>query len=100
MATVNPWARFRALLPTQVRYRAEVISIDTVRGTSYVELSTGDRITVSGTAVSRRRLSGDGHCGRGDHRHATQPAVQPGRGGGLSRFECCLTRLINLRHLD
>ena len=51
MATVNPWARFRALLPTQVRYRAEVISIDTVRGTSYVELSTGDRITVSGTSA-------------------------------------------------
>ena len=52
MATVNPWARFRALLPTQVRYRAEVISIDTVRGTSYVELSTGDRITVSGTSAA------------------------------------------------
>ena len=51
MATVNPWARFRALLPTQVRFRAEVISIDTVRGTSYVELSTGDRITVSGTSA-------------------------------------------------
>ena len=52
MATVNPWARFRALLPTQVRFRAEVISIDTVRGTSYVELSTGDRITVSGTSAA------------------------------------------------
>ena len=52
MATVNPWARFRALLPTQVRYRAEVISIHTVRGTSYVELSTGDRITVSGTSAA------------------------------------------------
>ena len=52
MATVNPWARFRALLPTQVRYRAEVISIDTVRGTSYVELSTGDRTTVSGTPAA------------------------------------------------
>ena len=52
MATVKPWARFRALLPTQVRYRAEVISIDTVRGTSYVELSTGDRITVSGTSAA------------------------------------------------
>ena len=52
MATVNPWARFRALLPTQVRYRAEVISIDTVRGTSYVELSPGDRITVSGTSAA------------------------------------------------
>ncbi len=52
MATVNPWARFRALLPAQVRYRAEVISIDTVRGTSYVELSTGDRITVSGTSAA------------------------------------------------
>ena len=51
MATVNPWARFRALLPTQVRFRAEVISIDTVRGTSYVELSTGDRISVSGTSA-------------------------------------------------
>ena len=52
MATVNPWARFRALLPTQVRFRAEVISIDTVRGTSYVELSTGARITVSGTSAA------------------------------------------------
>ena len=52
MATVNPWARFRALLPTQMRFRAEVISIDTVRGTSYVELSTGDRITVSGTSAA------------------------------------------------
>ena len=52
MATVNPWGRFRALLPTQVRYRAEVISIDTVRGTSYIELSSGDRITVSGTSAA------------------------------------------------
>ena len=52
MATVNPWARFRALLPSQVRYRATVVSVDTVRGTSYVELSSGDRITVTGTSAA------------------------------------------------
>lgn len=52
MATVNPWSRFRALLPSQVRYRAEVVSVDTVRGTSYVELSSGDRITVTGTSAA------------------------------------------------
>lgn len=52
MATVNPWARFRDLLPTPVRYRAEVISVDTVRGTTYVALSTGQRITVTGTSAS------------------------------------------------
>ena len=52
MATVNPWARFRALLPSQVRYRAEVISVDTVRGTSYIELSYGQRVTVTGTSAT------------------------------------------------
>lgn len=52
MATVNPWARFRALLPSQVRYRATVVSVDMVRGTSYVELSSRDRITVSGTSAA------------------------------------------------
>jgi hypothetical protein len=52
MATVNPWSRFRALLPSQVRYRAEVISVDTVRGTSYIELSSGQRITVTGTSAA------------------------------------------------
>ena len=52
MATVNPWARFRALLPAVVRFRAEVISVDSVRGTSFVELSNGQRITVTGTSAS------------------------------------------------
>ena len=52
MATVNPWARFKALLPASVRYRATVVSVDTVRGTSYVELSSGDRITVAGTSAA------------------------------------------------
>ena len=52
MATVNPWARFKALLPASVRYRATVVSVDTVRGTSYVEVSSGDRITVSGTSAA------------------------------------------------
>ena len=52
MATVNPWARFKALLPASVRYRATVVSVDTVRGTSYVELSSGDRITVAGKSAA------------------------------------------------
>lgn len=52
MATVNPWSRFRALLPVPVRYRAEVISVDVVRGTSYVALSNGQHITVTGTSAS------------------------------------------------
>ena len=52
MATVNPWARFQALLPESVRYRAQVISVDSVRGTSFVELSNGQRITVTGTSAT------------------------------------------------
>lgn len=50
MATANPWARFRALLPQQVRYRATIVSVDAVRGTSLVRLSSGDKISVLGAS--------------------------------------------------
>lgn len=48
MATANPWSRFRALLPQQVRYRATIISVDSVRGTSMVRTGSGDQIAVLG----------------------------------------------------
>ena len=51
MATVNPWAKFKAMMPATVRYRAEVLSIDTVRGTSLVRTTAGDQLSVTGTTA-------------------------------------------------
>lgn len=52
MATTNPWKRMQQILQQTVRYRAEVVSVDEIRGTSYVELSSGTRINVTGTSAS------------------------------------------------
>jgi len=49
MSTVNPWLRFKKLMPSARRYRATIITVDTTRGTCYVELNGGDRVRVMGT---------------------------------------------------
>lgn len=51
MATVNPWLRFKALLPGGQRVVGEVISVSTAAGTSIVELRNGVRISVQGVSV-------------------------------------------------
>lgn len=51
MATVNPWVRFRNLLPGGSRTVGEVISISTATGTSIVELRNGVQIAARGTDV-------------------------------------------------
>lgn len=51
MATANPWCRFQALLSKPVRYRATVVSVNEVIGSSLVVLSSGDQVTVLGTSA-------------------------------------------------
>ena len=51
MATVNPWVRFRNLLPGGSRAVGEVISISNATGTSIVELRNGVQIAARGTDV-------------------------------------------------
>lgn len=62
MATINPWKRFTGLLPGGVRTVATVLSIDTTRGISRVELRTGVQISVRGVdvAVSSKAYIADG----------------------------------------
>lgn len=52
MATVNPWRRFIGLLPGGHKTVAEVLSVDTVSGTSRVQLRTGAELVVAGTSVA------------------------------------------------
>lgn len=52
MATVNPWVRFRNLLPGGSRTVGEVISISTATGTSIVELRNGIQISARGVDVA------------------------------------------------
>lgn len=52
MATVNPWAKFQALLGQTQRYRATVVSVNTTRGISTVQLSSGDTLQVQGTSAT------------------------------------------------
>lgn len=52
MATTNPWKRFVGLLPGGIRTVATVVSVNTTTGMSEVELRTGARVTVRGTAVA------------------------------------------------
>lgn len=52
MATVNPWVRFRNLLPGGSRSVGEVISISTATGTSIVELRNGVQISAPGVDVA------------------------------------------------
>ena len=52
MATVNPWVRFKQLLPSGQRTVGEVLSISTATGTSLVELRGGIEIRVQGTDVA------------------------------------------------
>lgn len=51
MATVNPWRKFISLLPGGIRTVAEVITVDSITGTSLVELRTGTRTVARGTSV-------------------------------------------------
>lgn len=51
MATVNPWKRFVGLLPGGIRAVAEVVSIDSLAGTSVVEFRNGAQSTVRGADV-------------------------------------------------
>ena len=52
MATVNPWTRFKALLPGGSRSVGEVISISTATSTSIVELRNGVQISARGVDVA------------------------------------------------
>ena len=52
MATVNPWRRFIGLLPGGHKTVAEVLYVDTIAGTSRVQLRTGAELVVAGTSVS------------------------------------------------
>ena len=52
MATVNPWVRFRSLLPGSSRSVGEVISISTTTGTSIIELRNGVQISARGVDVA------------------------------------------------
>jgi hypothetical protein len=52
MATVNPWLKFRGLLPGPVRVIATVQSVDPALGRSTVQLRTGEQLSVLGTNVS------------------------------------------------
>jgi hypothetical protein len=52
MATVNPWKKFIGLLPGGVRSVGEVISINTITGTSIVELRNGGQISARGVGVA------------------------------------------------
>ena len=51
MATVNIWKRFVGLIPDGIRTVATVRSVNTLGGTSTVELRTGTYMTVRGTDV-------------------------------------------------
>lgn len=52
MATVNPWKRFIGLLPSSAKTVGEVLSVDTISGTSRVRLRTGADLVVAGTSVA------------------------------------------------
>ena len=56
MASNNPWVRFKKLLPTVSRYRATIISIDSVRGTCLVELNGGEHLRVTGSGYQAGQI--------------------------------------------
>lgn len=56
MATVNPWMRFKKLLPAVARYRATIISVDSTRGTCLVELNGGEHLRVFGTGYQAGQI--------------------------------------------
>jgi hypothetical protein len=51
MAMVNPWLKFKNLLPDTAK---QIVTVQTVNtdGTSIVQLRSGDLITVSGNSIS------------------------------------------------
>lgn len=51
MASNNPWKKFEAMLPSTVRVRGRVLSVDTLRGTSLIEQVGGARLKVNGTGI-------------------------------------------------
>lgn len=55
MASNNPWKKFEAMLPSTVRVRGRVLSVDTLRGTSLIEQVGGGRLKVNGTGVPAGR---------------------------------------------
>lgn len=60
--TINPWQKFRGLIPDGARTYGTVASVDTGSNTSVVTLQSGDQVIVkgSGQSVSTRVLVVDG----------------------------------------
>ena len=56
MASTNPWVKFKKLLPTVTRYRATIIVVDSIRGTSLVELMSGERLRVTGSGYEAGQI--------------------------------------------
>lgn len=56
MASTNPWVRFKKLLPSVARYRATIISVDSVRGTCLVELNGGEHMRVFGSGYQAGQI--------------------------------------------
>jgi len=52
MATVNPWKKFIGLLPGGVRAVGTVTAVDTVSGTSTLQLHNGTQIAARGVDVA------------------------------------------------
>lgn len=62
--SVNPWQKFKGLLPDGARTYATIFSVDTSAGTSVVTLQNGDKLTVKGAGftVGDRVLIADGEA--------------------------------------